>query len=400
MGTLLWTVGIWAYITVVGWNVFNVGICADERESNHWYDATWQTKRSFTLSVNGQYTGTPDLYIGCLTCADPTVEYIIHSVWINHSTSCANDPLSNAFTNSKYQQLICIDWPSYTCPNGLLEDGPEDWDDNNAIDGDGCSSTWKVETLYSCTDISNTLSVCTDICGDGKVAAPTAGYWDDGGVVSGDGWDANCAVEANWEWTLGNSTTASACTDIWGDGKVMSPTPGYCDDGNTNSEDGWSATCAVETGYVWTMGDSTAASLCTKWNDTYCLVYKNKNTWSCETWNDESTLQTDGTCKYTPLVISVTAKKMSTASQATSGGTVVVTFAASLLTSSSLTTIWVTANQMQLFMLLILTKSALPYDIIAFITSNSFMSFSMDFLPLTKRSKFYQFFRLLSSFLS
>ena len=42
---------------------------------------------------------------------------------------------------------------------------------------------------------------------------------------------------------------------------------------------------------------------------------------------------------------------------------------------------------MQLFNLLILTKSELPDDIIGYITENNYMSFNMDFLKITKLRK-------------
>jgi len=46
----------------------------------------------------------------------------------------------------------------------------EECDDDNAANGDGCSSTCTIETGYGCTGGSNTsASNCNEICGDGLV---------------------------------------------------------------------------------------------------------------------------------------------------------------------------------------------------------------------------------------
>jgi cysteine-rich repeat protein len=92
---------------------------------------------------------------------------------------------------------------------------------------------------------------------------PATGYCDDGGTTAGDGCDASCAVETDWSCTAGDSTTASVCTKICGNGIVGNPLAGYCDDGDTNNGDGCSSTCAVETDWTCTLGDSSTASVCT-----------------------------------------------------------------------------------------------------------------------------------------
>ena len=60
--------------------------------------------------------------------------------------------------------------------------GVEECDDGNNDDGDGCSSTCKVESDYDCTD---NPSVCTAICGDGKILGSES--CDDGNTSDGDG---------------------------------------------------------------------------------------------------------------------------------------------------------------------------------------------------------------------
>ena len=82
--------------------------------------------------------------------------------------------------------------------------------------------------------------------------------------MNGDGCDSNCAVEAYWSCTLGDSTSSSVCIDVCGDGKVMPfiPSPTYCDDGGTTSGDGCSSSCTVEPGWSCSRGGTTTASTC------------------------------------------------------------------------------------------------------------------------------------------
>lgn len=89
-----------------------------------------------------------------------------------------------------------------------------------------------MEAKWTCSGGSTTqASTCIDKCGDGYVVTPSVGYCDDGNLVNGDGCDSTCNVESKWICTLGNANTASICTDSCGDGFVTTPTAGYCDDG-------------------------------------------------------------------------------------------------------------------------------------------------------------------------
>ena len=119
-------------------------------------------------------------------------------------------------------------------------------DDENLLNGDGCSSTCHVETGFTCSGGSPTSEdVCKEICGDGK----NFGFYqcDDSNTVSGDGCSSTCGIEVHWVCTGGSSTTADVCTDFCGDGFVVpGMPPTYCDDGNTDNWDGCSNTCQVE----------------------------------------------------------------------------------------------------------------------------------------------------------
>lgn len=130
-------------------------------------------------------------------------------------------------------------------------------DDGNTADGDGCSSTCAVESKWVCSGGNRTnAATCIDKCGDGFVTTPTSGYCDDGNNVDGDGCSATCGVEAGWQCTPGSMTGQSVCTDICGDGKIMPSNPAttYCDDGNVLEGDGCSSLCVIEGGYTCSGG--------------------------------------------------------------------------------------------------------------------------------------------------
>lgn len=154
-----------------------------------------------------------------------------------------------------------------------------DCDDNNTVDGDGCSSTCSVEAGWTCSSgSSSTKSTCTSICsagyiynssssscnefcGDGKLYVLQC---DDGNNLDGDGCSSTCTLEPGFDCTAGTptlatfchvtcstgyiwNTGASACQEVCGDGfrYVL-----QCDDGNTDNGDGCSASCQTESGYT------------------------------------------------------------------------------------------------------------------------------------------------------
>jgi cysteine-rich repeat protein len=111
---------------------------------------------------------------------------------------------------------------------------------------------------YSNNDvISYTLraTITPVICGDGAIVSPNE-TCDDGNTVSGDGCSATCAQETGWTCT----GTPSVCTRNCGNGVIGSGET--CDDGNAVGGDGCSATCTVETGYACTGTPSVCALTC------------------------------------------------------------------------------------------------------------------------------------------
>ena len=129
---------------------------------------------------------------------------------------------------------VCIKWLTGYAVNSdktawlpIWGDGlrvpKESWDDGNLTNGDGCSSSWSIESGYSCTggsttskdiwvrwsagfyqDSSNPTSWIPH-CGDGLRAGSEA--WDDGNTKSGDWWKGDwTSIESGCIWTGGSTT--------------------------------------------------------------------------------------------------------------------------------------------------------------------------------------------------
>ena len=137
---------------------------------------------------------------------------------------------------------------------------PSVCDDGNNIDGDGCSSTCKVEVGFKCVHTATTSDVCSEIWGDCRRIGPTG--WDDGNTLNGDGWSSTCHTEPGFTWSGGSSMTRDVCTEIWGDSKNYGGLE--CDDGNTTNGDGCSSTCEYETWYECTGGTPTSPDVWSK----------------------------------------------------------------------------------------------------------------------------------------
>eukprot|EP00347_Sterkiella_histriomuscorum_P016413 403353278 len=156
--------------------------------------------------------------------------------------------------------LTTADTCSETCGDGRKMNYLE-CDDANNISGDGCSSSCVVESGYTCTGGTLfTPDTCKEICGDGI----NLGNYecDDGNVKANDGCSSLCYIEDGFTCTSGNSTTASKCTETCGDGKNMKTYLFECDDGNTNSGDGCSSKCLVETGFECNQGGFYTYDIC------------------------------------------------------------------------------------------------------------------------------------------
>ncbi|HEX7599473.1 MAG TPA: DUF4215 domain-containing protein, partial [Polyangia bacterium] len=163
--------------------------------------------------------------------------------------------------------------PGYRCPNTAGVGGPctvvpqdscgdarlsygETCDDGNALAGDGCSVTCKVEPGFRCPTVGQKC-VRVGVCGDGKITLEAGEECDDKNAASGDGCSATCKVEVNFICPTEGQPCIS--TVICGDGKVTGTEA--CDDSNALSGDGCSA-CKVETGWVCPPGAACRAARC------------------------------------------------------------------------------------------------------------------------------------------
>ena len=165
-------------------------------------------------------------------------------------------------TSSDVWTDICGDGKKYTSLSTF-------WDDANLVSGDGCSSTWSIESGWTWAGGSSTTKdTWTEICGDGKRFNLITTYCDDGNSVSGDGCSSTWAKESGWLWSGGSTTTKDVWTEIWGDGKNFNSLATYWDDGNNLNGDGWNLSCAVEFGWTCTGGNSITKDTCNEiWGD-------------------------------------------------------------------------------------------------------------------------------------
>lgn len=121
------------------------------------------------------------------------------------------------------------------CGNGALG-GTEQCDDGNTANGDGCSSSCRIELGYKCPAPGSPCSTTT--CGDGVVEG--AEQCDLGDVRPFDGCSPTCQIEPRC------SREDSGCLPRCGDG-IKFPSED-CDDGNTTNGDGCSFDCHIEPG--------------------------------------------------------------------------------------------------------------------------------------------------------
>ncbi|MGB5522898.1 MAG: DUF4215 domain-containing protein [Polyangiales bacterium] len=158
------------------------------------------------------------------------------------------------------------------CGDGFIN-VPEECEDGNVLDGDGCTSTCMVEFCGDGVVNDNGTeaceppgtALCTDacavrlaFCGDGFRTPPE--MCEDGNLVSGDGCTSACAVEFCGDGVVNNNGTeaceppgTATCTEACtvrtaacGDGFITSPEE--CEDGNVLDGDGCSSDCMVEGG--------------------------------------------------------------------------------------------------------------------------------------------------------
>jgi len=143
---------------------------------------------------------------------------------------------------------------SDVCGDGVVGK-TEECDDGNTLASDGCSGACTLEPGWVCPTAGMACTFQdTTVCGDGKVGHNET--CDDGNAQNGDGCSSKCVVEDGYTCS---GTGAGSCTPV--------VVPGYCGDGQVDAtegcddgadpvtqkpvgNDGCSATCTVETGYL------------------------------------------------------------------------------------------------------------------------------------------------------
>eukprot|EP00434_Breviolum_minutum_P015683 symbB.v1.2.013816.t1/scaffold984.1/size146690/7 len=103
------------------------------------------------------------------------------------------------------------------CGDGLLR-SPETCDDGNTGKGDGCNEQCQLEQGYQCWPPG---VPCRFLCGDYLRLEGEA--CDDGNLQLEDGCDSSCQVEDGWScssFVLGATNATSVCSPICGDGKI------------------------------------------------------------------------------------------------------------------------------------------------------------------------------------
>jgi fibro-slime domain-containing protein len=137
--------------------------------------------------------------------------------------------------------------PLQFCGDEKLSD-EEDCDDGNTAPGDGCTGRCTLEPFYRCP-VPGEACETTIVCGDLEVIGDES--CDDGNTVAGDGCAADCkTVEPGYlcptDGGLGG-LCEEAAEEVCGDALVSFGE--FCDDGNSNPDDGCTDVCEVTPGY-------------------------------------------------------------------------------------------------------------------------------------------------------
>ena len=164
--------------------------------------------------------------------------YIISQEKWDDGNNISGDGCSSTWTiESFYKWSGCSSLAKDTCI-ALWGDGfrliSEQCDDKNSVSGDSCSFTWTVDPKYSWSGGSpSNFEICMPICGDALRIGIE--QWDDGNIISGDGWSSTWMTELYYICPGGSSTTKDTCSIYCGDGRRARSE--QCDDGNIVSGD-------------------------------------------------------------------------------------------------------------------------------------------------------------------
>jgi fibro-slime domain-containing protein len=177
------------------------------------------------------------------------------------------------------------------CGNGKVETG-EQCDDGNTSASDGCSATCQVEPHWNCPQAGKPC-IAIAYCGDGLLQADRNEVCDDGNGKPGDGCSGLCTIEPGYACP----TPGQPCVLIWVCGNGVIDPGEVCDDGNTAAGDGCIADCtAVEPGYKCPKGANNAGGPCTKLPANTCGDGILAGSETCDDGNTESKDGCSATC--------------------------------------------------------------------------------------------------------
>jgi cysteine-rich repeat protein len=152
---------------------------------------------------------------------------------------CTQDPCTDGSLPSCIPANVCGDGMGGAESDGVTEE----CDDGNTTPGDGCSATCTIEVGWVCA--------LTNACANGACEPSVCSTWCGDGLVAGDELcdDQNHSLNDACPSGEGGSCVPAYCGDgfVWNvDGLEA------CDDGNSESGDGCSALCAIETNWACT----------------------------------------------------------------------------------------------------------------------------------------------------
>ncbi|CAI2386729.1 unnamed protein product [Moneuplotes crassus] len=284
----------------------------------------------------------------------------------------------NCFLGYSYS---CDDSIPNSCFLAICGDGfyspSEACDDGNNINGDGCSNSCAIEPGYQCYGIDN--QTCEPLS-QNNVMMET--------LLQEIGCALDCTFETDFACT--GQGAATQCSRVCGNGILLASDDltTSCDDGNLDDGDGCDSNCAIETGYTCT-SINLATSVC----EPICGDGLRLDSEACDDSNLEDGDGCSSNCTIEDKSMCVdqtsseSAQQMSSGSQAVSGVSAGATIGVSLLNLSSLAAIWSIVSQLQLFLLLLLTKTPFPGDVKALILGNELMQFNLDVLPVRSLPK-------------